>query len=165
MDQQPLPCSKSMNNNFIRLLWQLYWVIFTVTALTRALALVHPKSDIHLFYQILLGFRLSYSAGYWLNILQSMSTLVHCVALLFFIFGIRTGGPALWWGLFLGRILLDVCGNQYTYLQFKSYFFSSNSLAVYSILAMLGFHLPSYFASLSLAIESRRESRSTSSAP
>lgn len=147
-------------------IWKSYAAIYLLLVAQKLYALFSPDSPVFLYYFILRAFDPALNLVYSIYVMHILLTTIHCIPLLFYVYGIRFLNPEIWRILFILRCLFEITGHSYE---------SNILLAVYRIglshfLLTAAVHIipgiPSYVACYNYAFRnSDKQNRGTSNEP
>lgn len=105
-----------------KLIWKLYCIVFSVIALARLTALLHPELDPYIFYHILMAWSHFFKIHYFLALTKSAMTVFCLYPLWAFAFNRESSFLRFWQWILVIRLMLEFVGNYYEFVLVKASF-------------------------------------------
>lgn len=134
--------AKSIKSNWIL---KIYYFFFTFISIGHWAIVLYPRSNIYLYYQVLMAFNPSYLINYTLCVLNATVNILNLIPLHLYIFRKRFLEPEFWQLLFALKVIFDLTNHQYEYNCIKSlYYFSNIKTSLYMTVSIVLMFFPSY---------------------
>ena len=134
-------------------LWRIYFFIFASLIVKTTYVFFDPKSDVHLYLEILYIFHPSYFLMYFYNLIQIVLNCFFLLPLLFFIMRVRFFSPQFLQCMFILRLVFDLIGHPFEMIQLSSIFYENPKMAIIIFLYSIFFYIPSYAACYQYAFQ------------
>jgi len=125
--------------------WKFYFALFFAIAVNNALQLLNNGSPIGVYYHTTIVFSNWFIIPYFLNILNSLITLIVCLFIFGYAFDVKNLSRAPQW-LFYLRLLSDCTGHSYEFKMIQSGFYQGTLWGFIGLASLILPILPSYIA-------------------
>jgi len=141
--------------------WGIYFCLFLFYSLKEAFFFFKPNSVIDTYFDLLRSFDHYFIFIYFINCTRIILNIVHCLPLLLYIYQINFLPSRFWQGLFILRVLFELCGHSYEKNFVLSLYHSDPLILLFLLSSILFFQIPSYFACFSYAFVGNKKINQT----
>jgi hypothetical protein len=122
-----------------KIIWKLYFVIFSATTLANFLWTLYPDTEPYVFYHVLIAWTSFYKVHYSLAVFKTVAGIVCLIPFYRFAFDRSIVRPEFWQWMLVVRFLSDVFGNFYEFTFIKA---SYHMVLGYGLVTTGAFILP-----------------------